>query len=238
MKKIILTTAMLFAFGISNAQGDSGIKFGVKAGLNIANQKYSEINADYDKPNTSSRTGFHIGGFAEIKISEKFALQPELLFSTQGSKSDYSEKESFGGGSYSYSSEDKYNLSYLNIPIMAKYYVIEKLSIEVGPQIGFLLSAKDKYSDTETYTFLGDTESDSYSYDFDTKNTYEKIDFSLNFGANYEFTKNIFAGVRYNMGLTDIAKTGNVDEDGETFKVKKWANIKNNVFQISVGYKF
>ncbi|RZJ55928.1 MAG: PorT family protein, partial [Flavobacterium sp.] len=38
-------------------------------------------------------------------------------------------------------------LSYLNVPIMAKYYVIEKLSLEAGPQIGFLLSAKNQVDD-------------------------------------------------------------------------------------------
>ena len=50
----------------------------------------------------------------------------------------------------------------------------------------------------------------------------------MNFGAGYEFTENIFASARYNLGLANIAKT----EAGDDSKVH------NGVFSLSVGYKF
>src|ERR1700749_475310 len=128
MKKIMLTAAAVMAFAFSNAQET---KFGVKAGLNLVTLTGAVEDA-------SAKVGFNAGGFAEIKLSEKFAIQPELLFSTQG----YKYKETGSDADYSY--EEKLNLGYLNIPVMAKFYVAQKFSIEAGPQLGILLSAKAK----------------------------------------------------------------------------------------------
>ncbi|MCL9806140.1 PorT family protein [Flavobacterium amniphilum] len=185
MKKLVLTVAAVFAFGFANAQET---KFGVKGGLNLAD--WSGDDAD----GIDSKIGFHIGGFAEIKVSDKFAVQPELLYSAQGGKAD--------GG--------KVNVDYINIPVMAKFYATEQFSIEAGPQVGFLMSAKVKPDS-------GD--------DVDIKDQLKSTDFGVNVGLGYNFTENVSAGLRYNLGLSNI-----VDADG--------ADVKNNVFSLSVGYKF
>ncbi|MBS7232296.1 PorT family protein [Flavobacterium psychroterrae] len=202
MKKVLLSAVAVMAFMSVSAQET---RFGVKAGANL-----STFGGDAE--DAKSLVGFQVGGFAEIKLTDKFAIQPEILFSTQGAKSEES------GLGYSY--EDKILLSYLNIPVMAKYYVAEKFSVEAGPQIGFLLSAKDKYE------FSDNGMSDSGKQD--VKDNYESIDFGVNFGAGYDFTENLSVGLRYNLGLSNIAKT----EDGEDFK------MNNSVFSLSVGYKF
>lgn len=209
MKKVLLTAVAVFGFMTIQAQE---VKFGAKAGLNIAT-----LNGDVE--DAKSLIGAHLGGFVEIKINEKFAFQPELLYSMQGAKSEYSESEP----GYSYSSEEKYKLGYLNLPLMAKYFATEKLFIEAGPQIGFLMSAKNDYKETET--FMGDTE--TFSGDVDIKDNLKSIDFGLNFGLGYEFTQNVFASARYNVGLSDIN-----DVEGSNVK------IQNGVFQFSIGYKF
>ena len=206
MKKIILTVAAVFAFGFANAQET---KFGVKGGVNFAN-----LSGDIE--DNSTKVGFNVGSFVEIKISDKFSLQPELLFSTQGTKEEYS--ETFNGTTINYDS--KLNLSYLNIPVMAKFYVADKFSLEAGPQIGFLLSAKTKTEVTDG------TNSSSEEEDF--KDNVESTDFGLNFGAGYDFTSNLSAGFRYNLGLSNVAKT----EAGDDTK------IKNTVLSVSLAYKF
>lgn len=185
MKKLLLTAAAIFTFGFANAQET---KFGVKAGLNLADWSGDEADG------IDSRVSFHVGGFAEIKVSDKFAVQPELLYSSQGGKAD--------GGTY--------NVDYINIPIMAKFYVAEKFSIEAGPQVGFLMSAKAKPDS-------GD--------DQDIKDELKSTDFGVNLGLGYNITENISAGLRYNLGLSQVVDADNVD-------------IKNNVFSLSVGYKF
>jgi opacity protein-like surface antigen len=181
MKKIILSVVAVLAFGFTNAQG---VKFGVKAALNV-----STLTGDVD--DASSLVGFQVGGFAEIKVSEKFAVQPELMFSTQGSESE----------------GENFNLDYINIPVMAKYYVAKSFSVEAGPQIGFLVSAEIDGEDVKDFV--------------------SSTDFSFNFGAGYDFTENLSAGLRYNLGLTNVYDVDISDD-----------SVKNGVFSVSLGYKF
>ncbi|WP_395654393.1 porin family protein [Flavobacterium sp.] len=214
MKKILLSAVVLLST-ISFAQD---VKFGAKVGLNISN-----LSGDVE--DTKSLIGAHLGGFAEISISEKFAIQPELLFSIQGAKSEYSESDI----DYSYSEETKTKLNYLNVPILAKYYVADKFALLAGPQFGILMSAKEDYEFSET--FSGTTDSGSES--IDAKEFYKSLALSFNLGASYSITENFFVDARYNLGLSSIAKDY-TDEFGDSTSFK----INNNVFQFSIGYRF
>jgi hypothetical protein len=205
MKKLLLCTAIA-VFGLSNVNAQE-VKFGAKAGVNFASVGGDETG-DLD-----GRTSFHIGGVAEIVISEKFSFQPELLYSAQGAKASGSEP---GFGSF----ESEYKFDYLNIPLMAKFYVAEGFSLEAGPQIGFLLSAKDDW--TETFDGFTDSGTD------DLKDYTKGIDFGLNFGLGYKMETGLNFGARYNLGLSNI-------NDGEGFDDFK---NQNSVIQISVGYMF
>lgn len=189
MKKIILSAIALMAFAFSNAQET---RFGIKGGLNIS----SIVGGDVRDAN--ALVGFHVGGLAEIHVVEKFYIQPELLFSTQGAK--------FGN-------DLDIKLNYLNIPVLAKYYIVDKkFSVEAGPQLGFLLS--ENWDGTD---FKGDAKS---------------VDFGFNFGAGYDFTDNFSVGLRYTVGLSPIWND-NIDNSGDLYD-----SAKNGNFQISLGYKF
>jgi hypothetical protein len=107
--------------------------------------------------------------------------------------------------------EVSYVIDYLSIPVMAKYYVAEGFSLELGPQIGFLLSSKMKVDD-ESEDFKDETES---------------MDFGLGLGAGYKMENGLFLDARYVLGMSNVAKDMEADE-----------TIKNNVLQFSVGYKF
>ncbi|MDP3679851.1 MAG: porin family protein [Flavobacterium sp.] len=196
MKKIILMVVMVFTFGFVNAQEKADMAFGVKGGLNIS----TITNADVDGVNTKSLVGFHVGFFGEFMISNKFAIQPEVLYSAQGTELEF---EGISGD---------LKLDYITIPVMAKYYVADAFSLELGPQIGFLVSAKAKSG--------GESE--------DVKDDLKSTDVSLNFGAGYDITPNFMIGVRYSLGLTRLQDEIFPGED----------ESKNSVFQISVGYKF
>jgi opacity protein-like surface antigen len=214
MKKILFS-AILLATGFVNAQE---IKFGAKLGLNVS-------NFSGDVTDSKSLIGAQIGGFAEIAISDKFAIQPELLFSMQGAKTNYSETDV----DYSYSEASKTKLNYLNIPVLAKYSLSEKFSILAGPQFGILMSAKEDFDVSETISGV----TDSYSESVDAKDFYKTLALSFNLGATYSITENIFVDARYNLGLSSISKDF-TDEFGDSFS----SDIKNNVIQFSVGYKF
>jgi hypothetical protein len=113
MKKIILSILAVAAFGTANAQD---IKFGVKAGANFSN-----FTGDFD--GGDGRTGFYVGGLADFTISEKFHVQPELLYSMEGAKDA--------------------EMDFLRIPIMAKYYVMDGLNLQAGPVLGFKIGAEE-----------------------------------------------------------------------------------------------
>lgn len=167
MKKLLLVT-VITVLGLTNVNAQE-IKFGVKAGLNFA-----FITGDNAKDLDPS-TDFHFGVMAEFNISDKFYLQPELIYSGQGAETNIA-------------SEGIISLNYLNIPLIGKYYVTERLSLEAGPQIGFLLSTK------------GGT--------LDYKDLLKTTDFGVNFGVGYKLDNGLNFSARYNLGLTNI---NNVD---------------------------
>ncbi|MFD2914392.1 porin family protein [Psychroserpens luteus] len=189
MKKLMLLAAVA-VFGLSSVNAQE-VKFGAKAGVN-----FSTFGGDYE--DVKSRTSFHVGGMAEISISEKFAFQPELLYSSVGAKADEGDGE--------------LKLDYISIPLMAKYMVAEGFSIEAGPQIGILASAK----------------SEGGGEDVDVKDETNGIDFGVGLGASYRMDTGLNFGLRYNLGLSNV----NDAEDSDDF------SFQNNVFQISVGYFF
>ena len=191
MKKLLLCAAVA-AFGLVSMNAQE-VKFGAKAGVNFAT-----VTGD-DTDGVDSRTSFHVGGVAEIMVSDKFSVQPELLYSSQG----YSFNDGF---------DIDIMLDYINIPVMAKFYVADNLSLEAGPQVGFLVSAKGKAQ--------GETE--------DIKDFVKGMDFGLNIGLGYKMETGLNFGARYNLGLSNI----NDGEGSDEFK------NQNGVFQISIGYMF
>lgn len=205
MKKTIFTLMAFTAFSSVIYAQTPDVKIGVKAGVNFANLTDGDM-----------KTGFHVGGLAEIFINEKFSVQPEVLYSTQGSKQSSTTSIP---GLMTTTYKAKLNLDYINVPIMAKYYVAEGFNVQAGPQIGFLMKAEmDVDADA---TGLG-----GISASGDIKDQMNSIDFGLNFGLGYELPMGVFAEARYNLGLTKLPKE------------KELGDYKNSVIQVSVGYKF
>lgn len=182
MKKLLVTAFAVCGLLNTNAQE---VKIGIKGGLN-----FSEINW-VNSQNKFRTSDFNAGFMAEIPISEKISFQPELLYSGQGGSS--------------------INLSYLNMPLIGKYYLTKELSIEAGPQVGYLFSAK-----TGTRN---------------VKRSFNKFDFGASLGLGYKFNNGFNFGVRYNRGLTKINNTSTVSEYDNT-------KNRNQVFQITIGYFF
>lgn len=126
MKKILSLFACvtLIAFGAS-AQGVSG---GLKFGLNLANQTISSSEIDGFTVSPSFRPSIHAGGYLTAMLSEKFGVQPEILFSGQGYKQN----------------SVTVAVNYITVPVLLRYNFTDLFSIHAGPQIGVLMSAKAK----------------------------------------------------------------------------------------------
>lgn len=221
MKKITLTLLGLVAFSTS-ALAQQEVKFGPKAGVNFAT-----LNGK-DAKEADMQVGFHIGAFAEIKFNEQFAIQPEILYSTQGAQTKGTIQvmgvtANFEGGIKS---------SYINVPIMAKYYVIPSVAIEAGPYVGFLMKAEAE----SNISAMGA----SQELKQDIKDASNTVDFGLGVGASFNLDNGFFVGARYNLGLTKIYKDYKAETEFENVSIDSSSetDAKNGVIQVSVGYKF
>ncbi len=194
MKKLkISVIALLTVFAIQSAHAQ--VSIGIKGGLNFANVNTTSPSTAYN-----SRTGYHAGAFVLIKLA-KFGIQPEVIYSQQGTTVQ------FNGSNFDS------NFSYLNIPIIAKLYVIGGFNLQAGPQFGFLMSATGPVNNNGTVTSQ------------DIKSSLSGSDVSVAMGAGFDIPFGMSIDARYNLGVTDINNTSSPTA------------IKNQVFQLSVGFK-
>src|SRR5690554_986053 len=164
MKKTLIAALLLIA-GVTQAQ------IGIKGGANFSN-----IDGKIGGTEFETKISYHIGAFWEIPILDGLAFQPEILYSVQGANIDSSH------------TLDNIDLKYLNVPMMLKLYIMShKLSIEAGPQFGYLTDHNlDKVIETEDF------------------------DFSLAGGISVYVTKSIFIQGRYIAGMNEFSKDAEV----------------------------
>jgi len=177
MRKIILATVLTVGILLSaNAQK---IEFGIKAGVNFASLS-GDGGDGFD-----GRTSFHIGGILNYEISEKFAIQPELLYSAQGATFD----DIFDDNFVDEGDDATFRLDYINIPVLADYTFAEGFSAQLGPQFGFNVNSEVEFN--------GDTED---------ADGFETFDIGIAGGFQYILEQGVFFQARYALGLKDIAQ--------------------------------
>jgi len=226
MKKMMLTVLAVCMCYITSAQDDQKqikkLKFGIKAGVNFANVTGNGLDfliGDEESPN--NRLGLMLGGLVTYQLSEKLYLQSELTYEQKGFSEDYSDEDFV----------ETYALNYVSLPVLAKYYISDDFNFEVGPQIGFLLSAK--YKDKE----------EGEKYEEDVKDLFKNTDFGLNFGAGYQLKNGLGLSARYYLGIADIFDYSRTTIRNEKFKKADEENeeefvLKNRVFNLSFFYTF
>ncbi|MBC7875134.1 MAG: PorT family protein [Ferruginibacter sp.] len=127
-KLLVLAAAVLFSQAIM-----AQFHIGAKAGANI-------IKIDGKSFKDEFRYGYHLGGFMEVRLSNKFVLQPEVLFNQYSTTLDSNFKNIYQGVINS-SAQSKVKLGYLSIPILLNYKLIGSfLSLQAGPQFSVLMN--------------------------------------------------------------------------------------------------
>ena len=134
MKSFTLAIALLCLPVFLSAQ----IGIGVKVGANFANMNSDEFDS-------SSKTSYHAGAYANLNLSEKWGITPEVLWSSQGADID----------------DIEFNTNYVTVPIMLRWRIIDLISLEAGPQFNILTSAERDGVDVQD-----DLTSPSYSAAF------------------------------------------------------------------------
>ena len=127
MKTKLLTLAIaVLIFSAANSQS---FHVGIKGGAKINKLTGKSFNEEFGY-------GYHLGGFAEIGLSEKFTIQPEVLFNEY--QQDTASK--FNAVYDLKSNLSHIKLNYLTIPILLNYNASKLLSLQLGPQFGILMN--------------------------------------------------------------------------------------------------
>lgn len=174
MKKISLLTLVVMAAFAVQAQTPG---FGLKGGANLATWSNNNSGIGYQ-----NRVGFYGGLFAHIPAGYNVAIQPEVVYSGQGTKYTYE------------NTEHNLALNYVNIPVMVQAMVGRGFYAEAGPQLGLLTSTSDKVNGEET-NFLESSD-------------FKKTDVGIGFGLGYSGNSGLGINARYNLGLTNINNNG------------------------------
>lgn len=206
MKKkltVVLTIIGLAIFYIpSFAQ-----KTGVKGGVNFSNLYQDKID---DK---NMKIGINAGIYIQGKLGERISIQPEFLYSRQGTEVKYDDFQGTGqAGKY------RYTLGYLQIPMLMVVHM-GKFNFHTGPYVGWLLHAHVKSIDDKG--FIQQIE----DLDRDDFNTF---DVGVSAGLGHDFKEGIL-GIRYSLGLRRIGEAG---EFGDISIQKS----KNSVLQFYIGF--
>ena len=201
MKKLFLGAAIAVS-SLTFAQ-----QFGAKAGVSV-----SSLSDDATLSDQKSKVGFNAGLFMNAPLGQNFSIQPELLYSQYGDKAE----ATIASNKYSYTR----SLDYITVPVMFQYNATPEFYLVAGPELGFLVCAKNKVKNETT----GNTVTETSNY----KDDLNGFNFGLGLGAGYYFTPNIGLTARYVAGFTDIAKDRPSGSDA----------VRNNVFQAGLAFKF
>lgn len=175
---------------------------------------------------TAHRLGWRAGVEASYQLTSRFALAAELKYSLEGVKYDDID---IPESTTDYSKLDRTIISgislsqhYLQLPILARYYVLPGLAVQAGLQPGYCISSK----------LNCDINYGGKTVDIpDNKVNYlSKFDMSIPVGISYE-AKGVVLDARYNIGLTNVNKESFV-------KGMSTPSSRNSVIEFSVGYRF
>ncbi|MBV7440468.1 PorT family protein [Weeksellaceae bacterium TAE3-ERU29] len=219
MKKLVLSAAVAFAGIVGlNAQSMESLQIGAKAGYN-----YSTLRGDAAKDlNTKGMSGFNVGLFVEIPVNERFSIQPEVNYSVQGAKWE-GNFAGIAGGSRELKAQ------YINVPVLAKFYIADGFSIQAGPQVGFLTGATTTTS-ANLLGVGGTAKNDKFNENMG------KVDFSAVVGAGYKLPMGFTIDARYALGFTNVFDKDN--NEVKNLKISENNDFKNGVFSVGVGYQF
>lgn len=164
------------------------ISFGLKLGLN-----WSQLNYNLDRLEVDGTVGFSVGAFADLKLIRSLHIQPEVQYSREGAKNQ--------------------EISYFNVPVLLKWYILPDTHLNVGPQMGFLLDAGEKEDD------------------FKSQNTSAVV------GAGYETPGGFLFDIRAAFGTKSILQDDYSIPSGQGYNLTGMGAWQENL-QFSVGYKF
>ena len=202
MKKVMILAVMMVASLTASALWSVT----PKVGFNLANI----TNAD----DASMRFGLVAGADLTYRVSQPFAISVGAFYSMQGAK----ENVKIDGVKV----EEKANLDYINLPILANVYVVPGLAIKAGVQPGFNVLKKVALDGTMYQASVQGGASRKVDESYKINEGVKGFALAIPVGISYEY-ESFVLDARYNIGVT---------------KAFKGADSRHSVFSFTLGYKF
>ncbi len=190
-----------------------GVHIGPKAGVAM-----SVLDGQLNR-RSFYKAGFSGGLMLRIRREKGIAIQPELLFVQQGTGSGLRPNSS--------SADYKLNFGCINLPVMVKVYLGKMVNLQVGPQVGWIVSAREVGQTGTTSSGAGVTT------DRDVLANYYPLNFAVNGGVGIDLPNGLVASARLNYGFTNI---NNNPDDQRVRDDLKLGGLHNRGFEFSVGY--
>nr|WKN38957.1 porin family protein [Tunicatimonas sp. TK19036] len=192
------------------------VSVGIKAGGALANQVYKGIGLT-SNGNSDNLKDAHLGGlFVSAPLSERFTLQPEVLYSNKG----------FQAGRYV---PTRFHLHYVSLSVMLQAQLLDKLTVELGPEVGYLIDANASNLPISVSGSPSTYDQMLYSY--------KDLDLALNIGVGYSLFDRWNLNLRYNMGIADVLEDFTISVAGQDEPVLISGSTYNRSLQLSVGLR-
>jgi hypothetical protein len=200
-------------------QGVELVSMGAKAGLSVAKLRNDIID------DSGFQTGFCGGGFASLQVARGIEIQMEALYAERGGLYDLILTDDFGYGIGT--GEQKYKISYIEIPLLARCRLPAQGNIlpavTAGPALAIKISSK-------LQTVLNPDD----EYPAESEKDLEAIaatDIVFVFGLGFLVDLgqlDMTFDARYNLGLSNINTAATPDA----------ATLKNSAYSLMIGFAF
>ena len=157
MKRLNLVLMLMLISILTSMTSIAQVRFGIQGGLSVPNLSggNNEISQGY-----TSRLAPNFGITAEIAVTKKFSIEPQVNFDGQGGQRNGLQPITStnlpplpSGGYYYANFKSTSILNYIEVPVLAKYkfgFARLGLHVNAGPFVGILLNATDKTSGTSS----------------------------------------------------------------------------------------
>ena len=221
MKKSIFICIVLTFFSLNALKAQTGIKFGLRTGFNIATQYGTKITDNSYDVETKPRYGFSGAFFLRFPITDVFSIQQEFMYSQKGSVQNVVSNEPPLSNTSS-----RYKINYFEVPIIFSYNFLNMGNVRLYGCSGFGLSflLNGKYSMDGSVEFMGENYNIEESGDTDGL---DGFDYNFIYGLGIEFNKEYFFDYRQTIGWNTLLMP--TVEGGDP------APLRNQTYSISIG---
>jgi len=234
MKKLASILTLAFLTIATSAQSLIPVKYGIKVGLNFSNLNITPVIDGVKPTDNSSQMGIAAGFIVHIPLSDKWFINPEVLYSQKGASFNYAFTHDYEINQRDeYKTNNQVTLSYVELNPTISYKATDKLALNFGPSVSFLID--------EDYIYTPDPERDmTNTTNILTDGLVEtaSLDVGLNLGISYFFTEHFFVDSRVYTGFLEVASATQPYEVITSIIPNPAYTLKNRAIVLSISYLF